>query len=58
MTPRYLKEMNVPVFFDVTHALQTQVVVQIQLVVATKQTQITTPVARAGMATGLAGLFL
>ena len=34
-----MKEMNVPVFFDVTHALQTQVVVRIQLVVAVLKLQ-------------------
>ena len=34
-----MKEMNVPVFFDVTHALQTPVVVRIQLVVAVLKLQ-------------------
>ena len=43
-----MKQMNVPVFFDVTHSLQQP---------GGRREQITT-LARAGMATGLAGLFL
>lgn len=35
-----MKEMNVPVFFDVTHALQTPVVVLTQLAVAVLKLQL------------------
>lgn len=50
-----MKEMNVPVFFDVTHALQTPGGRSDSA--GGRRAQITT-LARAGMATGLAGLFL
>lgn len=50
-----MKEMNVPVFFDVTHALQTPGGRADSA--GGRRAQITT-LARAGMATGLAGLFL
>lgn len=49
-----MKEMNVPVFFDVTHALQTPGGRADSA--GGRRAQITT-LARAGMATGLAGLF-
>lgn len=49
-----MKEMNVPVFFDVTHALQPRWSFDSA---GGRRAQITT-LARAGMATGLAGLFL
>ena len=51
----HMKEMNVPVFFDVTHALQTPGGRSDSA--GGRRAQITT-LARAGMATGLAGLFL
>ncbi|MCH4247640.1 MULTISPECIES: 3-deoxy-8-phosphooctulonate synthase [Acinetobacter] len=50
-----MKAMNVPVFFDVTHALQTPGGRADSA--GGRRAQITT-LARAGMATGLAGLFL
>lgn len=50
-----LKSLNVPVFFDVTHALQTPGGRSDSA--GGRRAQITT-LARAGMATGLAGLFL
>ncbi len=50
-----MKAMNVPVFFDVTHALQTPGGRSDSA--GGRRAQITT-LARAGMATGLAGLFL
>ena len=50
-----MKEMNVPVFFDVTHSLQTPGGRSDSA--GGRRAQITT-LARAGMATGLAGLFL
>lgn len=50
-----MKAMNVPVFFDVTHALQ-EPGARIDSA-GGRRHQITT-LARAGMATGLAGLFL
>ena len=50
-----MKEMNVPVFFDVTHALQTPGGREDSA--GGRRAQITT-LARAGMATGIAGLFL
>ncbi|MEB3766303.1 3-deoxy-8-phosphooctulonate synthase [Acinetobacter sp. MD2] len=50
-----MKAMNVPVFFDVTHALQTPGGREDSA--GGRRAQITT-LARAGMATGLAGLFL
>lgn len=50
-----MKAMNVPVFFDVTHALQTPGGRTDSA--GGRRAQITT-LARAGMATGLAGLFL
>jgi 2-dehydro-3-deoxyphosphooctonate aldolase (KDO 8-P synthase) len=50
-----MKEMNVPVFFDVTHSLQTPGGRADSA--GGRRAQITT-LARAGMATGLAGLFL
>ncbi|HCA5310451.1 3-deoxy-8-phosphooctulonate synthase [Acinetobacter baumannii] len=50
-----MKEMNVPVFFDVTHALQTPGGRSDSA--GGRRAQITT-LARAGIATGLAGLFL
>ena len=50
-----MKEMNVTVFFDVTHALQTPGGREDSA--GGRRAQITT-LARAGMATGIAGLFL
>lgn len=50
-----MKQMNVPVFFDVTHSLQTPGGREDSA--GGRRAQITT-LARAGMATGLAGLFL
>ena len=50
-----MKEMNVPVFFDVTHSLQTPG--RRADSAGGRRAQIST-LARAGMATGLAGLFL
>ena len=50
-----MKEMNVPVFLDVTHALQTPGGREDSA--GGRRAQITT-LARAGMATGIAGLFL
>ena len=50
-----LKAMQVPVFFDVTHSLQTPGGRSDSA--GGRRAQITT-LARAGMATGLAGLFL
>ncbi|MBP6113883.1 MAG: 3-deoxy-8-phosphooctulonate synthase [Acinetobacter sp.] len=50
-----MKEMNVPVFFDVTHSLQTPGGRTDSA--GGRRAQIST-LARAGMATGLAGLFL
>ncbi|MEB3752967.1 3-deoxy-8-phosphooctulonate synthase [Acinetobacter sp. MD2(2019)] len=50
-----MKALNVPVFFDVTHALQTPGGREDSA--GGRRAQITT-LARAGMATGLAGLFL
>ena len=50
-----MKAMDVPVFFDVTHALQTPGGREDSA--GGRRAQITT-LARAGMATGLAGLFL
>lgn len=50
-----MKAFNVPVFFDVTHALQTPGGRESSA--GGRRAQITT-LARAGMATGLAGLFL
>ena len=51
----HMKEMNVPVFFDVTHSLQTPGGRTDSA--GGRRAQIST-LARAGMATGLAGLFL